>query len=445
MKIRVIVLLCSFFLITVLCLIGCGGGGGGGHHNPGPITISKAGGTYDFGNVTIGSSPAPFAMRICCTGEAEVTITEITLSDTVDFYLDMSSDEPCSSPPFTLVPGSCCTQNIAFFPTETGNYSETVTVHYTIGDAPEASTSTVTLTGTCTAVNQLSVNLNQIDRAFCPDITAYVSVTDQNGYVVTGLENSASNFLISENNGVEFSPDSVNFASQASLSMSAAILMDVSNSVTFDQTLVDAMEDAAVSFVDQMESSDQAEIIKFATLVAVVQEFTTDKPALISAIETYPNVGTHTALYDAIYKGIQDAALQTTHRRAVIVLTDGTDDDGTGEPMSTQTEQSVIALAQAEGVPVFTVGVGDANTAVLQNIADATGGQFYDAPSSDYLGTIYLQLSQLLNNQYVLSYSSREAGGSGDVTVTVRVPDDVPQTGVIGDTSNPMTYDSCPP
>jgi hypothetical protein len=92
----------------------------------------------------------------------------------------------------------------------------------------------------------------------------------------------------------------------------------------------------------------------------------------------------------------------------VIVITDGVDDDGSGNPISNNNLNDVINYANGTGVPIFTVGVGGKiNSAVLQQIANDTGGQSYSSETSDNLRNIYNQLAAILfQDQYVLTYNS---------------------------------------
>jgi hypothetical protein len=77
----------------------------------------------------------------------------------------------------------------------------------------------------------------------------------------------------------------------------------------------------------------------------------------------------------------------------------------------------------------------------LQDIADQTGGQFYEALTAERLLTVYTQLSEVLNGQYVLTYDTLLTGVGSDVVVDVEVPS---QPGVIGDISDTMSYVRCP-
>ena len=57
-------------------------------------------------------------------------------------------------------------------------------------------------------------------------------------------------------------------------------------------------------------------------------------------------------------------------------------------------------------VPVFTIGLGSSiNAMVLQTIADDTGGVYYEAPTSEDLLAIYQAISEVLKNQYIVTFS----------------------------------------
>jgi VWFA-related protein len=390
--------------------------------------------SYDFGSVTVGKT-ATLLVTVSNTGTASLSVDDLTMSDLVNFSIASGS---CGSAPYNLDAGADCELELTFTPTEVNSFSETLVISSNDGDY------SVTLTGEGTEATALTVNLNQIDTVGCPTIKAYVTVTDQNGFSVEGL--GAEDFEITEDLGAASTPDTAVLAPTVSLSMAVAIVMDYSGSVVGDSVIVSAMENGAITFVDEMGADDQGEIIKFATTVGVIQAFTDDKDLLKAAIPGFPDLGTKTALYDAIYKGIEDAAATTANRRAVVLLTDGVDNGSSDVPGSipgsVYTLEEVIDLAQAEGVPVFTIGAGsDFDSDALQDIADQTGGQFYEALTAERLLTVYTQLSEVLNGQYVLTYDTLLTGVGSDVVVDVEVPS---QPGVIGDISDTMSYVRCP-
>ena len=424
-------LLGSFLLIFAAMtgmLVGCGGSSSSGGSNGGDteapnLELSKA--TYNFGNVTLGNS-ATLSVIINNTGSKNLSITKLTISNNTNFSIDPSGS-------FTVAAGLNRTVNVTFTPTVEGSYSEKLTITSNDADTP---TATVTLTGEGVTVSAYSVVLNQIETdCSAGTVKAYVSVTDQEGFAVSGL--TAADFTISEDGGAPTVPASVDFADSTTFPLSVAIAMDYSGSVYNVTNLLEIIEDSVSNFVDNLGAVDQAEIIKFATSVQTVQAFTTNKTLLNSAVYEVPTgIGDESMLYDAIYHSIEDAALQTS-RRAVLVLTDGRDNG------SAHTLQEVIDLGKDYGVPVFTVGVGkNVSTAPLTQIASETGGQFFDSPDIERLRTIYSQLSEILNNQYVLTYTP--AGTGADVDLVVTLQHAVAGGGTISDDSNTLTYTSCP-
>jgi VWFA-related protein len=428
---------CGLLLIISGVTMGCGAGSSGSSDGSDgdPTTIAPNlvidQASYDFGNVTVGKT-ATLQVMISNTGSADLSVDDLTISDSVNFAL---TSDTCGTAPYTLAAGADCTVVVTFTPTVTGSYSEVLDISSNDGDFSAG------LTAVGTEATALTVNLNQIDPVDCPTIKAYVTVTDQNGFLVEDL--AAEDFELTENSGTAANPDSAEVAQTAALSLATALVMDYSASVSDDPALVSAMESGATEFLDQMGESDQAAIIKFASNVEVVQAFTNDTSLLKAAIAEDTDLGgRYTALYDAIYQSIEDAAATTTARKVVIVMTDGVDDGGDGQPGSVETKESLIALAQTKGIPVFTIKAGpNVDEAVLQDIAEQTGGQYYDALSTGRLVTAYIQLSEVLNGQYVLTYETELIGSGSDVAVDVEVPS---QPGLVGDISDQLSYARCP-
>jgi Ca-activated chloride channel family protein len=276
------------------------------------------------------------------------------------------------------------------------------------------------------------VRINQVEIASCPtgEVTAYVSVTDQGGFPLSGL--SSSDFLVSLNSNPGIPPTSVNFVSQVLESISIAAVMDYSQSITDTLDAVNDMEDGLSEFFNNLQPGDEGEIVKFDSEVEVVQEFTGDKVLLEAAIRSPFDKGINTLLYDAVSQAIADTSAQTTDRKAVIVITDGENNDS----LSTNTLGGVITSAQAENLPIFPIGIGNAiNFIALGRMGDETGGQFFESFSSDNLQTIYQQLSSILfEDQYILKFS-------GPLTVPAQLTIAATSQTITGSTTRQI---SCP-
>ena len=247
-----------------------------------------------------------------------------------------------------------------------------------------------------TEYDGLNVQITNIDKMSCPSIIAPVIVTGDGGTIVPDL--IKENFSVYED-GFPVMEFMVEFVDQSSSPISVSLALDYSGSMS--TTAITDMENAAIEFVSTMGEQDESEIVKFADGVEVSQAHTTDKTVLINSINAataLPRSATH--LYDAIYQAISDTTLREG-RKAVIVMTDGADNG------STYSDTDVITCSIAEAVPIFTVGLGDSiDATVLQAIADQTGGVYYEAPTSDELQAIYQAISDVLKNQYIVTYTT---------------------------------------
>ena len=406
------------FLFLPISFLGCSGGGSDAPAPaPGP-SIKVLPSSYDFGIITSGNSPAPLEVEIQNNGSIALTVSSITLSDTTNFdlYLDRGSN-PCNTTSPSIGPGDNCTVGVEFDPPPGpfNSFSANLTI---TSNASNNSRLNVPLMADQEDVSAIDVRINQvISTEICPDapgvgvVTAYVSVTDQGGYPVIGLE--AADFTITENVGgvdeYDDPPTNAFYVSGTGATISVVLVMDYSRSIRKIPDALADMEDSAVSFVNQLGDDDEAEIVKFATKVKVVDPpgFSSDKALLTDAITNSLDVGDNTALYDAVVKAVETTIGRPTDRKAVILITDGEDGDNFGDPLSDNDLNDAIDYAQDNGVPVFTVGLGNANDAILTQMADETGGQFFDATTSDNLKTIYQQLADILfEDTYVLTYPS---------------------------------------
>ena len=424
MKDKLLISRIVLFLILAIVFIGCKGGGGtsgdSAPKTPDLPSVQVLRSVYDFGTVTLGNTPVPFEAKIQNSGSADLKVSDIVLSETNNlalnnlalnnlalnnFALDLGGgSNPCASTSPTIGAGDNCTVEVAFIPQYADLFDATLEIKSNDSINPKISTK---LSGLAVSIASISVQINQVESDLqCPaaKVTAYVSVIDQSGYVVTGL--LENNFTVSENinlvNLTNFS-----FVSQITAPISVALVMDYSDSITNIPVAQSDMEEAAAYFVDQLGVDDETEIIKYATEIKDVQGFTSDKNLLTNAIYYPVDVGSHTSLYDAAWQAVDDTALRLKPRKAVIILTDGEDDDGTGNPISSSSLSDVINHANDKGIPIFTVGLGNINDAVLEQMSNDTGGQFFASPTSDNLKNIYSQLADVLfKNQYMLEYTS---------------------------------------
>lgn len=284
---------------------------------------------------------------------------------------------------------------------------------------------------TVNAQSSTSLVINNILVTAKPEIVsyevkAYLSVMDSAGVPVKDL--TADNFTVLE----DAKPMVIASLAPANDPISLVMVIDTSGSMV--GSAINSAKDAANSFLLGMGSEDQVAILSFNTTVKPVIDFTTDRQAAgqqLSLIQGIPNSGT--CLYDAAYQAVQNMAALTPSRRAVILFTDGVDENN-GKPCSTYTIDDVIRLATGgnSAIPIYTLGLGNrVDTQSLQRLASLTGGRFQSAPTSDQLGAIFKNLSDQLKSQYLLMYSTTSAQGSHTIVIQATTP-----SGSVKDTRN---------
>jgi Ca-activated chloride channel family protein len=371
--------------------------------------------TYDFGKVTSGNVPAPLEVTLANAGNAPLLVSSIALGagTSQGYSLRLAGgSKPCGSATATIAAGDLCTVEIAFEPSSTGTHTASLRI---VSNDRNAPSTTVPIVGASEPVAALTVRINQIQSA-CPtnEVTAYVSVTDQGGYPVTGL--LSPNFTVTQASTAR-PLLSLAYVEQAYKPIATAAALDFSNSLTSQSTAFGDMKDAFSGYFGAKRADDIGEVVKFGSEVEVTQPFTSDGARLLAAIAAPFDKGGSTKMYDAVFQAVEDTGPQSNFRKAVVVATDGTDN------ASTRTLADVTSNALSRNVPVFAIGIGASiNRTALEQLATGTGGLYYEANTSQNLATIYRQISSILyEKQYILKFDQLANGPGVASNVTVGV------------------------
>ena len=240
-----------------------------------------------------------------------------------------------------------------------------------------------------------TILLNELNSSAYPDMQIFATVL-RDSTPVTGL--TADDFRVREDE-VDQQPLIV----EAQLPpLSVVLAVDVSGSMSkrIDETRV-----AAKTFVSTLSSSDSVQLLSFARQINTPTGMTQDINEVNAAIDDLGARG-DTALYDAVLRSVELLS-DREGRKAIVLLSDGVDDDGTGQPLSQATVEDALAAAAKVNVPVFVIGLGTGmDEAVLTRIADETGAIYLNAPETNQLGEVYGQIGDQLSGQYAIRYTS---------------------------------------
>jgi tight adherence protein B len=185
---------------------------------------------------------------------------------------------------------------------------------------------------------------------------------------------------------------------QGSLGKVAVMLaVDTSGSMRVNQNILRAQA-AADAFAQRLKQGTRLGLLAFSTRPRVVQNLTTDRELVRTAISSLTATG-DTALYDAVVlaSGLLGRE-QGQHN--LVLLSDGRDEG------SRATREGAIAAAKKAGVTVYTVGLNVPGRAqdqeALKRLAERTGGAAVEVNDADDLVNQFSIIAQSLASQYVV-------------------------------------------
>ncbi len=253
------------------------------------------------------------------------------------------------------------------------------------------------------------VIITEIDSSGFPVIKVYVDVLDSFGVLLCGLEEE--DFCVFEDGDVvDFELSSLD---SVPCPTSVCLVLDISGSM-FGEPINDAKE-AARAFVRNMGPDSRAAIVTYESCVDTLQTFTGDTTLLLNAIDAL-YTGGQTALFDGFWLGTNLTCAES-QIRAVIGFTDGQENnsqncwpppDGKDDAEGWSDDCDLVAsYADSCGFPIYSIGVGDYAWAdPLICLAQYTGGQYYYAPTTAQLDSIYQDIQSRLCCRYLITYTS---------------------------------------
>lgn len=268
------------------------------------------------------------------------------------------------------------------------------------------------------------LNILGIDRSDFPDILVLMQVKDHQG--LPELQVNLEGFQVTEDEApqpvIEVGPCTP--ARYPGEPLSLVLLVDTSGSM---QKFIDRVQASIYRFTQRLRDDDQLALVGFCNQPVLITPLTSNKKKMLKGIYRLNPRG-FTALYDSLYTGVQN--LQSCGgRKAIILLTDGKDDDGTGAQLSRTPLDSAIMAAQRNHLPVYTIGLGEeVSQSTLEKIANETGGEYLFSPNAADLDDLYTEIANELGRgeegYYRLTYRATEANKDGsDRTLIIRYED----------------------
>ena len=256
------------------------------------------------------------------------------------------------------------------------------------------------------------VRINQVETSEFPKVTLFATIL-KDGVPVQGL--TASDFRVRED---EVDQEPITVVPKLT-PLSVVLTLDTSGSMK--KRLADAQA-AAKSFLDTLEAQDKAQVIRFSRDVRTIFPLGSDRAAAGAAIDTTVARG-DTALWDALYASLESLR-PVAGRKAIVLLSDGIDDDGTGKPLSKKTVVDVLALARQVNVPIYAIGLGtELDEINLKTVATDSGALYLNAVDPAELKRLYDSIGKQLAGQYTIYYTSNLPSDGSEHRVQLRFGD----------------------
>lgn len=241
-------------------------------------------------------------------------------------------------------------------------------------------------------------------------VNVIFTVTDKHGKFVKDLQQN--DFRVMDDSKPAAAIEG--FSRETNLPLRVGLLIDASNSIrerfTFEQ-------EAAIEFLSSIirPRSDQAFVLGFDTTPEITADFTDNSEKLARGVRLL-RPGGGTALWDAIYYACRDK-LQKAHagntvRRAIILLSDGDDNQ------SRVTREEAIEMAQRAEVIIYAIstnvsGVKLRGDKYMERVAEATGGRAFFPFKIQDVANAFSEVQDELRSQYSLAYKPADLRTDG--------------------------------
>lgn len=231
-------------------------------------------------------------------------------------------------------------------------------------------------------------------------ITLTLTVTDLYGRYVSGLTKKAFTVI---DDGQE---QEITFFSDTDSPASVGILFDVSGSMSGEK--IAKARNALSRFINMSHPSDEYFLIAFNKRAQLLLDRTRDGDAVLQKL-TLVQPKNNTALYDAVYLGLERVSRGSHQKKALLIISDGQDNASRynfGEVKRLMKESDIVTYAVGIlGGSDQSSPLGMMGQSFLDELTSVTGGRSFYPNTDAEMDEIFERIALELRHQYSVGYT----------------------------------------
>ncbi len=225
-----------------------------------------------------------------------------------------------------------------------------------------------------------------------------VTVTDHAGHSVSGLEKE--DFEVFDNKVKQ----TIEFFTTEDLPISVALIFDLSGSMS--QRVYRSLA-SLKEFIKSSNEKDEYCLITFNNTAKISIDFTQNADTIVNTL-ALPQTEGRTALFDAIYIGLEKVHQGHNPKKVLLILSDGQDNN------SRYSIDEVKRLAQESDSLIYAIGIVDRYSNdladkqgawTLEELSAITGGKTFFPSTDSELREKILQIMLELRRQYNIGFT----------------------------------------
>jgi Ca-activated chloride channel family protein len=192
--------------------------------------------------------------------------------------------------------------------------------------------------------------------------------------------------------------------------VSMVMALDKSGSMRQEEEFV---RSAAASFIDSLRPEDALGVLGFSDGADWLADIAPYRTWSRHAVSQYKTSG-GTALYDGLGLALERLA-PVKGRRAIVLLSDGKDEDAPGRgPGSKLTANDIFEQLAKTDVAIYAIGLGKGiDRPFLEKLAAMTNGEAYFPSDVTMLAADYKRVVEDLRRRYIVGYTSTNSTRDG--------------------------------